>query len=190
MVLTVLISVTAGFAFRRRFPGSGLIFYTAIASLIVPGLVLSIGILVTFRYPRLLRRLVQLGARRASLLGAALRPAHHVRRPRPAQPVLRGGGLRPRRQQVADGARGGHPDRLPRHDRGGAVRLHAQLRRVPAELADGRHQEHAAARDLDDDHQRHLAGALRARHGDHVVSFIVIALALGSILIIQRRRST
>jgi putative spermidine/putrescine transport system permease protein len=50
MVLTVLISVTAGFAFRRRFAGSGLIFYTAIASLIVPGLVLSIGILVTFRY--------------------------------------------------------------------------------------------------------------------------------------------
>jgi putative spermidine/putrescine transport system permease protein len=50
MVLTVLISVTAGFAFRRRFWGSTLIFYTAIASLIIPGLVLSIGILVTFRY--------------------------------------------------------------------------------------------------------------------------------------------
>lgn len=50
MVLTVLISVTAGFAFRRRFRGSGLIFYTAVSSLIVPGLVLSIGILVTFRY--------------------------------------------------------------------------------------------------------------------------------------------
>jgi len=50
MVLTVLISVTAGFGFRRRFAGSGVIFYTAIASLIVPGLVLSIGILVTFRF--------------------------------------------------------------------------------------------------------------------------------------------
>lgn len=50
MVLTVLISVTAGFAFRRRFRGSTAIFYMAIASLIVPGLVLSIGILVTFRY--------------------------------------------------------------------------------------------------------------------------------------------
>jgi putative spermidine/putrescine transport system permease protein len=50
MVLTVLISVTAGFAFRRKFIGSTAIFYTAIASLIVPGLVLSIGILVTFRY--------------------------------------------------------------------------------------------------------------------------------------------
>jgi putative spermidine/putrescine transport system permease protein len=50
MVLTVLISVTAGFAFRRRFRGATAIFYTAIASLIVPGLVLSIGVLVTFRY--------------------------------------------------------------------------------------------------------------------------------------------
>jgi putative spermidine/putrescine transport system permease protein len=50
MGLTVLISITAGFAFRRRFVGATAIFYTAIASLIVPGLVLSIGILVTFRY--------------------------------------------------------------------------------------------------------------------------------------------
>ncbi len=50
LVLTVLISVTAGFAFRRRFAGSAVIFYSAIASLIVPGLVLSIGILVTFRF--------------------------------------------------------------------------------------------------------------------------------------------
>ena len=46
----MLISVSAGYAFRRRFVGSTLIFYTAIASLIVPGLVLSIGVLVTFRY--------------------------------------------------------------------------------------------------------------------------------------------
>ena len=50
MVLTVFISVAAGFAFRRRFWGATAIFYTAIASLIVPGLVLSIGTLVTFRY--------------------------------------------------------------------------------------------------------------------------------------------
>jgi putative spermidine/putrescine transport system permease protein len=50
LTLTVLISVTAGFAFRRRFLGAGLIFNSAIASLIVPGLVLSIGILVTIRF--------------------------------------------------------------------------------------------------------------------------------------------
>ena len=50
MVLTVLISVTAGFGFRRRFRGSGALFYMAIASLIIPGLVLSIGILVTAQF--------------------------------------------------------------------------------------------------------------------------------------------
>jgi putative spermidine/putrescine transport system ATP-binding protein len=50
MLITVLISVTAGFAFRHRFKGSGFLFYTAVASLIVPGLVLSIGILVTARF--------------------------------------------------------------------------------------------------------------------------------------------
>ena len=103
LVLTVLISVTAGFAFRRRFRGSTAIFYTAIASLIVPGLVLSIGILVTFRYPRPAGALVRLGARRASLLDAAVRASDHVRRARPAQPVLRGGGLRSRRQPLAGG---------------------------------------------------------------------------------------
>lgn len=50
MVLTVLIAVPAGLAFRRNFWGSTVIFYTAIASLIVPGLVLSIGTLVTFNF--------------------------------------------------------------------------------------------------------------------------------------------
>lgn len=50
MLLTVLISVTAGFGFRRRFRGSSTIFYIAIASLIIPGLVLSIGTLVTARF--------------------------------------------------------------------------------------------------------------------------------------------
>jgi putative spermidine/putrescine transport system permease protein len=50
LLITVLISVMAGFAFRRSFPGSTAIFYAAVASLIVPGLVLSIGILVTFSF--------------------------------------------------------------------------------------------------------------------------------------------
>jgi putative spermidine/putrescine transport system permease protein len=50
LLVTVMISVTAGFAFRRRFAGSGFTFYVAVASLIVPGLVLSIGILVTLKF--------------------------------------------------------------------------------------------------------------------------------------------
>ena len=50
MTLAVLISVPAGFAFRRRFHGAALLFYVTLASLIAPGLVLSIGILVMFHF--------------------------------------------------------------------------------------------------------------------------------------------
>ncbi len=49
MVLTVLLSVTAGLAFRKPFFGSDLLFYTAIGSLIVPSIVLSLGIALEFR---------------------------------------------------------------------------------------------------------------------------------------------
>ena len=48
MVLTVVISVMAGLAFRRRFPGAGLLLHTAIASLIVPSIVVSLGIALEF----------------------------------------------------------------------------------------------------------------------------------------------
>ena len=43
MTITVVFSILAGLGFRKRFFGSSVIFYTAVASLIVPGLVLSIG---------------------------------------------------------------------------------------------------------------------------------------------------
>ena len=49
LTLTVIFSVVAGLAFRRRFIGATLIFYVAIASLIVPGLVLSVGIGLGFQ---------------------------------------------------------------------------------------------------------------------------------------------
>lgn len=49
MVLTVVISVSAGMAFRRRFAGQALLFYVAIASLIVPSLITSLGIALEFR---------------------------------------------------------------------------------------------------------------------------------------------
>lgn len=50
MIITVVLSVAAGLAFRRRFFGSTFLFYSALASLIMPGLVLSIGILVAFQF--------------------------------------------------------------------------------------------------------------------------------------------
>ncbi len=49
MVLTVILSVSAGLAFRKPFTGSNLLFFTTIASLIVPSIVLSLGVALEFR---------------------------------------------------------------------------------------------------------------------------------------------
>ena len=48
-VLTVVLSVTAGLAFRRRFGGSSVVFYMAIASLIMPGVFVGLGIGLGFQ---------------------------------------------------------------------------------------------------------------------------------------------
>jgi len=48
-ILTVVLSVMAGLAFRRRFGGAGFVFYMAIASLIMPGLFVSLGIGLGFQ---------------------------------------------------------------------------------------------------------------------------------------------
>ena len=45
---TVLIAVTAGFAFRRRFPGSDLLFTLTVASLVIPSILVSLGIGLLF----------------------------------------------------------------------------------------------------------------------------------------------
>jgi len=47
--LTVSMSVLAGLAFRRRFPGSTFVFYLAIASLIMPGILVGLGVGLTFQ---------------------------------------------------------------------------------------------------------------------------------------------
>ncbi|MEJ1976928.1 MAG: ABC transporter permease [Acetobacteraceae bacterium] len=47
--LTVVISVAAGLGFRRRFPGAGLLFYVAVASLVMPGLLVGFGIGLGFQ---------------------------------------------------------------------------------------------------------------------------------------------
>ena len=49
MLVTVVASFSAGLAFRTRFRGSALIFYLAIASLIVPSVLVSLGIGLLFR---------------------------------------------------------------------------------------------------------------------------------------------
>ncbi|MGI3902855.1 MAG: ABC transporter permease [Janthinobacterium lividum] len=49
MGLTVVFSTLAGLAYRRKFRGQALLFYVAIASLIVPSIVTSLGIALLFR---------------------------------------------------------------------------------------------------------------------------------------------
>lgn len=48
MALTVAFSLAAGLAFRKRFFGSGLVFYVTVASLIVPSILITLGIGLMF----------------------------------------------------------------------------------------------------------------------------------------------
>lgn len=49
MVLTVVLSLLAGLAYRKRFAGANALFYVVVASLIVPSIVVSLGIGLEFR---------------------------------------------------------------------------------------------------------------------------------------------
>ncbi|KQQ59689.1 ABC transporter permease [Rhizobium sp. Leaf311] len=49
MVSTVLVSLLAGLAFRRKFVGATSLFYLSVASLVVPSIIISLGIGVLFQ---------------------------------------------------------------------------------------------------------------------------------------------
>ena len=49
MIFTVVLSLFAGLAFRKKFRGSGVLFYLTIASLIIPSIAISLGIALQFR---------------------------------------------------------------------------------------------------------------------------------------------
>lgn len=49
-LLTVCMSVAGAMAFRRHFPGSGVVFYVVIASLVMPSLLVGFGIGLTFQF--------------------------------------------------------------------------------------------------------------------------------------------
>ncbi|MEM5469356.1 ABC transporter permease [Celeribacter marinus] len=48
MVTTVVVSVSAGLAFRKRFAGSAVLFYLAITSLVIPSILVSLGVGLIF----------------------------------------------------------------------------------------------------------------------------------------------
>lgn len=49
MFFTVILSLCAGLAFRKKFRGAGVLFYLTIASLIIPSIAISLGIALQFR---------------------------------------------------------------------------------------------------------------------------------------------
>lgn len=48
-LVTIILSFFAGLGFRRRFVGNGLVFYFVVASLIMPGILIGLGIALSFR---------------------------------------------------------------------------------------------------------------------------------------------
>jgi putative spermidine/putrescine transport system permease protein len=49
MLFTVVLSLMAGLAYRKRLPGGTLLFYVVVASLIMPSIIVSLGIGLMFR---------------------------------------------------------------------------------------------------------------------------------------------
>ncbi len=48
MVTTILVSVMGGLAFRKRFAGSGLLFYLIVTALVIPSILVSLGVGLIF----------------------------------------------------------------------------------------------------------------------------------------------
>ena len=48
MVTTVVVSVMGGLAFRRRFPGSNILFYLIVTALVIPSILISLGVGLLF----------------------------------------------------------------------------------------------------------------------------------------------
>ena len=188
MLVTVVASFSAGLAFRTRFRGSAIIFYLAIASLIVPSVLVSLGIGLLFRV---------LGwdpAWYSSAFGAHLTWTlpfgllimfavfnRFDRRYEEAARDLGATSWQTIRYIVV-------PILLPSLIGVGLFGFTLSYDEFARSLYTAGHLQHPAARDLRHDHQRHHAGALCAGHGDHGVSFLVIGVALVSVICVRRRR--
>src|SRR5207249_1315361 len=154
-----------------------------------PGAAVGPGCRPDVPVPRDQAVLVLLGARGAAHLDAAVRAADHVRGVQPLQPGLRGGGPRPRGPLLADALERGASHSPARDHRGGAVRVHALVRRVPLTLIPigSRNTlplEIWAMTTNVTSPALYALGTLTT-----AISFVAIAIALTSIALIQRRRT-
>ena len=131
MVITALFSTMLGMAFRRPFRGAGALFYTIMAGLMVPGVLLSLGLADPPQAGRHPPQLVVHRARGARGVDPAVRVPGDDGGLQPLRFEPGGGGARHGGERV-DGVPGGDPAPHPARDRGrGPVRIHPLLRRVP-----------------------------------------------------------
>jgi hypothetical protein len=119
MVVTVVVSLSAGLAFRRRFIGANALFMLTIASLIIPSILVSLGIGLLFNLTR-------------------LDPAWHVRGIQPLRSRLGGSCDGPRRLPLAAVPSRRAANHRAERGRHRIVRLHALLRRIRSHAADRR----------------------------------------------------
>ena len=146
--LTVVISVAAALGFRRRFPGAALVFYIAIASLVMPSLLVGFGIGLGFSLFGLPQGLwtSALGAQLTWTLPFGLLTMFAVvaRFNRAYEEAA----TRPRRHPLATPPLRHPPHPPPRHHRRRRRRIHPLLRRIRPHHADHRQLQHPAARNL------------------------------------------
>jgi len=164
-LLTATISIAAALAFRRRFPGSGLLFYLAIASLVMPSLLVGFGIGLGFK---------TLGLK-PSLFTSALGAQLTWTLPFGVFAMFAGVNRFNRSYEEAADDLGASPWQrfthvtlpilLPGDYRRGDGRLHLVLRRIRAYDPGDRRPQHPAARNLRADLKCDLADPLCHRHG-------------------------
>ena len=179
MAATVVVSLLAGLAFRRPFWGAGPLFYTAIASLIVPSILVSLGIGLAFQV---------VGIRPAwysSGFGA------HLTWALPFGLLIMFAvfnRFNPSYEEAARdlGATSWQTFRhvvlpliLPSLIGVGLFGFHAVLRRVRTNDHGVGFVQYASARNLRHDDQRHDAGPLCARHGDDLLFAVRYPACIG-----------
>ena len=127
MAATVVISLAAGLAFRRRFIGANALFTLTIASLIMPSILVSLGIGLLFNLTGLDPAWYSSALRRAAHLDPAVRPPDHVRGIQPLRPRLGGSRAAISAPRRGSGSVSRAADHRAQCGRRRAVRLHALL---------------------------------------------------------------
>ena len=187
MVITALFSTMLGMAFRKPFRGSGALFYTIMAGLMVPGVLLSLGLATLLKQFGIPPNWWSsgLGVHVVWTLPFGFLVMMAVFNRFDASP----GGGRPRHGgERVDGIPGGDPPPHPAGDRRRrALRVHPLVRRVRPHHPPRRRVQHPSARHQRLDDAADPAHPVRPRTASTIFSLLMIGLFLLVYTLIYRR---